>query len=368
MRLRGAVLLIGLAFVLPLFTMPGSSQAKITACLAEEPPTAGVSPQHIVAGPENEETRHMYFTGTDQDFIGGIRPNTGRQDLAYTNNIGDNPHRIVLGPDGNVWWTSTESNSVHRLRIADEVIQSVEGFDGILPTGITVGRSAGGAANIWVANQGTDVPLEGSELIEIRTSGVVHEHHVLDVEDQPVDVEMDPTQTYVYFTAPGSNRVGRIDIQDPGWGVVEYLDGVLLHGPKGITAAENGSMYFAELFGDRIIRITPSGELDVLENVDFEFPDSGPADIVAVGNVLWFTEQRASRIGKITLSEPGVVLDFAEFDTPTPCSSPKGINPGPNGTIWFTEGKPDVNGVSHVGRILDDVIMEFVVCLSPPCA
>lgn len=125
-------------------------------------------------------------------------------------------------------------------------------------------------------------------------------------------------------------------------------------------------MYFTELCGDRIIRIDPAtGRLGVVKVLA---PSSGPADIVAVGNVLWFTEQRASKIGKITLSstQPEFPLAFKEIPTPTPGSSPKGINAAPDGTIWFTEGKSDANRKSHVGRINAlDQITEFVVCSNP---
>src|SRR5262249_37410363 len=48
---------------------------------------------------------------------------------------------------------------------------------------------------------------------------------------------------------------------------------------------------------------------------------------------LWFTELYGNRIGRITTN--GVLL--AEFDCPTPNGDPAGITTGPEGNLWFTE-------------------------------
>src|SRR5262245_45830415 len=67
-----------------------------------------------------------------------------------------------------------------------------------------------------------------------------------------------------------------------------------------------------------------------------EFPvpttSSTPTTIVVGpdGN-LWFTEQGADKIGRITPT--GVVT---EFTVPPPGSFPVGIAAGPDGNLWFT--------------------------------
>ncbi len=60
---------------------------------------------------------------------------------------------------------------------------------------------------------------------------------------------------------------------------------------------------------------------------------SHPVDIVAGpdGN-LWFTENSANQIGKMTPS--GVIT---EYPIPTSASAPLGITAGPDGNLWFTE-------------------------------
>ena len=62
-------------------------------------------------------------------------------------------------------------------------------------------------------------------------------------------------------------------------------------------------------------------------------PDSQPISIILGpdGN-LWFTEQNASNVARVTLD--GVIT---EFRTPT-FSFPLDITAGPDGNVWFSEG------------------------------
>jgi len=71
-------------------------------------------------------------------------------------------------------------------------------------------------------------------------------------------------------------------------------------------------------------------------------PGSQPGVITAGpdGN-LWFTEVDGNKIGRIT---PGGRI--SEFPLPTPGSQPGAITAGPDGNLWFTE----VDG-NKIGRI-----------------
>jgi virginiamycin B lyase len=110
--------------------------------------------------------------------------------------------------------------------------------------------------------------------------------------------------------------------------------------PFGITAGPDGSMWFTEVKGNRIGRVTQAG---LLTELDIPTAASGPTGI-AVGpdGNLWFTEQAANRIGR--LSAP--VGPFAEFVVPTVASGPFWITAGPDGALWFTEREAD-----RIGRI-----------------
>jgi len=51
-----------------------------------------------------------------------------------------------------------------------------------------------------------------------------------------------------------------------------------------------------------------------------------------VGFTLWFTENEGDRIGRITPTG-----QITEFPLPTGSGSPEGITAGPDGTLWFTK-------------------------------
>ena len=86
---------------------------------------------------------------------------------------------------------------------------------------------------------------------------------------------------------------------------------------------------------------------------EFSIPtaNSTPFGITAGpdGN-LWFAEQSAARIGRITTA--GI---FDEYGTPTAYSEPIGIVAGSDGALWFTEFN-----VGKIGRITTNgAVTEF---------
>jgi streptogramin lyase len=97
-----------------------------------------------------------------------------------------------------------------------------------------------------------------------------------------------------------------------------------------ITAGPDGNLWFAEVHGNKIGRITPTGTV-----TEFAVPTGGggPGGITAGpdGNV-WFTELGGTKIGKITPA--GAITEYA---VPTANSQPYGITLGPDGNLWFVE-------------------------------
>ncbi len=111
--------------------------------------------------------------------------------------------------------------------------------------------------------------------------------------------------------------------------------------PVGITAGPDGSLWFTELDGNNIGRITINGAI-----IEYSVPtaNSKPIEITfgPDGN-LWFTEESGNNIGRITTT--GAITEYA---VPTPNSDPEFITAGPDGNLWFTEDNINVN---NIGRI-----------------
>jgi streptogramin lyase len=139
--------------------------------------------------------------------------------------------------------------------------------------------------------------------------------------------------------------------------VTEYADGITAGSdPRGVVAGPDGNMWFTEIIGNRIGKITPSGA--VTEYSAGITPGSQPYDIAAGtdGNV-WFTEINRDRIGKITPS--GTVTEYSAGITMG--SRPYGIAAGPDGNMWFTE----ITG-NRVGKITTaGVVTEYSAGISP---
>ncbi|MHB8647514.1 MAG: virginiamycin B lyase family protein [Thermomicrobiales bacterium] len=123
--------------------------------------------------------------------------------------------------------------------------------------------------------------------------------------------------------------------------------------PHNITLGPDGNLWFTEQNADRIGRITLVGAIT-------EFPISVgriPTDIAAgPDGALWFTELAGNNIGRMTTA--GLLTN--EYPIPLVNSvskSPDGIALGPDGNIWFTE----FDG-NNIGRITPaGAITEFPI-------
>ncbi len=142
--------------------------------------------------------------------------------------------------------------------------------------------------------------------------------------------------------------------------------------PHGIVRGSDGAIWFAESAGNKI------GRIDQRTGSITEFPlptsNSGPETMTvqredegddsaddtsddSSEGAIWFTEQTASRIGRITTDG-----DVTEFPTLTPKSEPHGLTFGPDGAIWFSErASVGPNGNGQIGRldIQTGVVAEF---------
>jgi virginiamycin B lyase len=190
----------------------------------------------------------------------------------------------------------------------------------------------------------------------------------------------------VWFTLLDEDRIGRLT---PDGKVTYFSEGITDNperavrgavAPQGITNGPDGNMWFTEHGADRIARVTPDGTITEFSAgitrpsgpAAADFTDAAPASIVtgADGN-LWFTEQIADRIGRIT--PDGVITEFSAGITPSPSQSLPGLHqyqaaqPGPitkgaDGNVWFVELL-----AGRIGRITPEgVITEFPIPVESP--
>lgn len=110
-----------------------------------------------------------------------------------------------------------------------------------------------------------------------------------------------------------------------------------------ITPGPDGALWFTEDSASKVGRISTSGAIT-------EYPVPNPSNIPASGPVfitsgpdgaVWFTETGSNTIGRIATTG-----QVAEYPIPTAQSFPEGITTGPGGALWFTEETGN-----NIGRI-----------------
>jgi virginiamycin B lyase len=113
-------------------------------------------------------------------------------------------------------------------------------------------------------------------------------------------------------------------------------------GLYGIVTGRDGELWFTEQSADRIGRVTPGGGVGELV---VPTPAGEPEGITLGGDGnVWFTEATGNKVAKVTPT--GVITEYA---LPTPNASPFGVALGPDGNVWFAE----VTG-GKVGRVTPD--------------
>jgi len=157
---------------------------------------------------------------------------------------------------------------------------------------------------------------------------------------QPYGITLDSSNG-VWFTELAGNKIGRLTSASdsaasalPGAmqavTITEYTIPTADSLPSDIALGPDGNLWFTEYAGNRIGRITPAGVI-----TEYPLPASSAPIAITVGpdGNLWFCEEGGNRIGKMNTS--GTLL--AEYDVPTANSGLNDIVAGPDGALWFTE-------------------------------
>jgi streptogramin lyase len=230
------------------------------------------------------------IAGSIDEFTAGLQPNS-------------QPRKIVVGPDGNLWFTDARG-AIGRSTAAGVITEFSSGLNVGSEPGDMV---AGPDGNLWF----TDAPFPGA----------------------------------------GAAAIGRItpsgDITEFSTGVDQDGDPATLDEPLDIVTGPDGNIWFADrafLGGTPSVgRITPSGAI-----TEYELPGySKPSSLVVGpdGNI-WFANAgiapNLQSVGMITTS--GAISEYL-----TPERSAGSLVTGPDGNLWFTATSTAANAA--IGRI-----------------
>jgi streptogramin lyase len=285
------------------------------------------------------------------------------------------PRQITPGPDGNLWFISTEAISgvgaVARIAAAtgavtpfltnaaprtapllvDDIVAAPDGnlwFSGrdpavgelpvlatITPAGAFIVpdlRGSSGAAlavgpdgNLWSGGNFLGVIDTVWRQTAIAT--------FLPVSTTPRALVAGPDANLWLVASDGSGAasVGRVVPNDPGNEVLTEFPVTTSGNLNDIASGPDGNLWFTDAGNNQIGRITPAGAI-----TKFAVPTaaSGVHGIIAGpdGN-LWFTESLAHKLARMTPA--GAITELACL--PTANSGPTNITVGADGRLWLTE-------------------------------
>jgi virginiamycin B lyase len=229
-------------------------------------------------------------------------------------------------PDGNVWFADHIGNR--------GTIASITPDGKITEIGMPRGTGAAGLGpgpdgNLWVT-EGIDDRIARFDL----RSRTFKEFKLPHPRSGPCKIATGSDHA-VWFTELGGGRIGRISLDGH---LTEFKVPTPNAQPFMIVSGPDGAFWFTEYNAGKIGRITTSGEIT-------EFRTSSTASfpmhiVVGADKNLWFTEVGSNALGRITLSGELTEFAFGGRDT-----SPDGITVGADNRVWFTQYAANALGV-----------------------
>jgi virginiamycin B lyase len=318
----------------------GIGRITTAGVLTEILPAPAVASSGIVTGPDGA----LWFGDYSSNSIGRITTAGVLTELPIPT-PNSYPSRIAAGPDGALWFTESQGNKIGRITTAGIFNEYPVPTANSYPFGITAGPDGA----LWFTES------RGFRIGRITTGGNITEFVTPDFES-PGDITVGPDGA-LWYTAPSvgitvdqtifSGAIGRITTAGVFTNVTQT--GLIIN-PLGITVGPDGALWFINLDGLELSRITTSG---AQSNYTIPNSMSGAAYGITTGpdGALWIAE---SGVGVARVVVSGVVV---------PTITPAALPPGGIGLAYYaslsvTGGVPPysnwrVGGVFPFGLTLD---------------
>lgn len=311
---------------------------------------------HIVAGPDG----NLWFTDPGNNQVDRVTPqgqitpftlpvhnvvSTG--DGSSTANGGSitdpiltpddpSPDDIVVGPDGNLWFTESGVDRIGRITPSGTITEFTTPTADSNPTGIALGSDG----NLWFAESGTN------DIGRITPAGVITEFATDNLDLSSTDKMVKGPGGDVWFVAFDSNGDNEIARVNTAGKVTAYAANSY---PADLTVGPDGSVYVAA--SGEIDQVNASGAVTA-----FTIPDGSDAYAITAGpdGALWFGLDGSNQLGRMTTGGT-----FAEFSLPEPGAtdgsniSIGALTTGPDNNLWFTDDQtPQVGYVDLASALL----------------
>jgi virginiamycin B lyase len=242
------------------------------------------------------------------------------------------PYGIAVGSDNNLWITEEQGENIVEMSTAGSVLGTFP-IPSTTPGPTYIAPGPPGDTHVWYSQPGG-----GNNYGEIGSSAVATgaETDVFTglISSAPAGVVA--AGGNIWFALTASNQMFAVSpaaVPVPSPGPQNPPAGT---GPAGVALGPDGNVWVTGSLNGTILAYSAASPFGISAG-PFSVPAgaaSTPLGIVAgPDGALWFTEQTASNIGRITLT--GTMNEFA---TPVSGSLPTAITTNPDGGIWFSEG------------------------------
>lgn len=310
---------------------------------------AGYAGNVIISGPDGR----LWFTDNQSNTIraisadGTVRSYPVPTDSSQSSGAG--LFALAAGPDGAIWFTGFYSNVIGRVSASGEVRTYPLPLAKAMPYGIAAGPdgnlwftldAANGIGRITPAGVITLFPIPAPDAKEATSIAVTRNCIFCGFA-----ITAGP-QRSLWFTIPAARRIGRITLD--GRVSTILIQGVSPQPKDGstpslgaITATADGNLWFTQNIDKRISRITPAGLVSNI-SVGAQATSLTPGP----GNSLWFNQTpwtsptaaapaSGAAIGRLELSASGRGR-ISTYPVPSPDSFPSAVATGADGSVWFT--------------------------------
>jgi virginiamycin B lyase len=242
----------------------------------------------------------------------------------YEYEVGEAPSSITAGPDGNIWFASTNTGYLYRFSLATDTETQW--------AALASSNAIAGGPPVSVSEPNTYIWSVGGASAQIASTAV--QNSVASYTNgffgpgEGIALASDGNE---WFTDTGANSIGKVT---PSGAITEYLIPTAASGVAGITVGPDGALWFAENTKNKIGRIPT----DATSGSDIqEFPEPDGATEMAQGDgLVWFASE--SFFGSMTTL--GTVAPFEKVS-----SNFTGIVQGPDQAMLLTD-----NGTGTLAR------------------
>lgn len=328
-------------FVRPLLTLLASAGmvAALQAATISEVAAGNTEPVAITTGPDG----NLWITQFQGNSIAKMTP-TGVTTTYAVPTLKAGPNGITVGGDGNLWFAERTANKIGRITPAGVFKEFPVKTAGAMPTKI----AAGADGNLWFTENGS------TKIGRITPAGVVTEFSIPSG-STPYGIAAGPNGDLWFTETKGTSY--SIGVCTTSGTFNEVPLPFAKGSPLNITEGPDDRMWFVEA-GSRYGRIDMQGDV-----VEYGLVGNSVAkDIVAASDdTLWLTELDGNRL--VNISVLGDVL--REYSVPTAGNLPCGVTQGPNKDIYFTElGAYNASTGTYSGSKIGELIPTWIAKFS----